>query len=112
MIPQERLWQWQNLTLFLAAFGAACSSDHIDLCGLTEIIPGNYLADRFRTLHDVDEVVKRFIISTVDLLIAENIPSRECAKEALGNELNPRLYSILFRRLNEYVHKQMFSGAY
>ena len=48
-------------------------------------------------------MLQSFIETSVDYLIADSLFSRDCAKEALGQELHPRLYAMLFRRLNLYV---------
>ncbi|TDL29911.1 hypothetical protein BD410DRAFT_780416, partial [Rickenella mellea] len=107
MSPEERLFQWQNLTLFLAAFGAAGASEDLNSHLLTSIIPANHLPDRFRVLQDGDEIIKNFITSAVDFLIADSVHARDCAKEALGAELSPRLYSRLFKRLNDVIEDIM-----
>lgn len=67
---------------------------------ITDVIPTKYLPDRFRTQQDGEFLLQSFIEKTVDYLIADSLFSRDCAKEALGQELHPRLYAMLFRRLN------------
>lgn len=95
------LHQWQNLTLFLAAFGDACLSQDLDSSALTSIIPASCLPDRFRILQDSEDIMKTYITSSVDFLVADSVNAREVAKEALGSELSSSMYPRLIRRLNE-----------
>lgn len=59
------------------------------------------LPDRFRIPQDGDMMLQDFLTSTVEFLVSEPALARDTAKEALGSELNPRMYSRLFRHLNE-----------
>ena len=94
--------QWQNLTLFLASFGAVSVLEQAQTgITLANRIPIHHLPDRFRVLHDGETYIQNFIQWSVEFLIS-NIPrARDTVKEALGSELNPRLYPRLFRSLNE-----------
>ena len=94
------MYQWQNLTLFLAAFGTSATLEHSSEKSLLDIIPAKYLPDRFRAEQDGEGMIQTFIVNSVDFLIAESPHAREIVKEALGSELNPGLYSTLFRHLH------------
>jgi hypothetical protein len=97
------MYQWQNLTLFLAAFGASAVLDQTSNNNLTSIIPAKYLPDRFRAAQDGEVMIQNFIIASVDFLIADSPHARDLVKEALGSELSPSLYSRLFKQLHAYV---------
>lgn len=94
------MYQWQNLTLFLAAFGASATLDQYSNKDLLSIIPAKYLPDRFRAPQDGEEMVQNLIVASVDFLIADSPHAREIVKEALGSELSPKLYSFLFKQLH------------
>jgi hypothetical protein len=96
--------QWRNLTLFLAAFGGACIHDGQELGSLTSLVPTQYLPDEMRVPRDSKALVGTFVTDLTDLLIADSMQVREVAREALGSELSPRVYSRLVRHLDEYVH--------
>ena len=94
--------QWQNLTLFLASFGAVSVLDQVNTgATLANVIPIKYLPDRFRILQDGEAMIHNFIVSSVEFLISRNPRARDTVKEALGSELTPRLYPRLFKQLNE-----------
>jgi neurofibromin 1 len=95
--------QWKNLTLFLAAFSGVCVQENHDPSALTSILPTQYLPDEMRVLQNPVTMVSTFITDLTDLLIAESAQVREVARDALGTELNPRLYGRLFRHLEELV---------
>jgi hypothetical protein len=111
-LAQEKHHQWRNLTLFLAAFGGACVHDDQDILPLTAVIPTQYLPDEMRVTQesiarvtlDSGALVESFVTDLTDLLVVDSMQVREVAREALGSELNPRLYSRLVRHLDEFVH--------
>jgi len=98
---QEQQHQWQNLTLFLAATGNACSVDQHDPAALHTVIRPELLPDSMRVLKDPRELVSNFVTYLIDLLISDSVMARETAKEALGSELSHRLYSLLVGHLDE-----------
>jgi hypothetical protein len=61
-----------------------------------------------RVPQDSKALVGTFVTDLTDLLIADSMPVREVAREALGSELSPRLYSRLVKHLDEYVHSSTF----
>ncbi|KAF8872759.1 hypothetical protein BD779DRAFT_1679537 [Infundibulicybe gibba] len=100
-LEQDQIYQWQNLTLFLAALGGACVQDGQDLTPLTEVIPENYIPDKMRVLQDPTPLVGNFIFDLTNFLMAPETQYRDTAREALGAELSPRLYSKLLKHLDE-----------
>lgn len=101
--PQEIQFQWRVLTLFLAAFASACAPTNFDPSGLTAIIAPQFLPDEMRVLKDPSDLAETFIISLIDLIVADSVHARDVARDALGSELSPRVYPILFRHFSEYV---------
>ena len=59
------------------------------------------LPDRFRIPQDGEMMMQDFLTSTVECLVSEYAIARDTAKEALGSELNPRMYGRLFKHLSE-----------
>lgn len=98
---QEHLFQWQNLTLFLAALGGACVQENVDLTSLANVIPPHAIPDNMRVIQNPIPLVTTFITSLTNLLIAQDTRVRDTAREALGAELSPRLYSKLLKHLDE-----------
>lgn len=70
---------------------------------LTTTLPISEIPDRFRIPQDSVRMLQEFMAATVEFLISELPVARDAAKEALGSELNPRLYARLFKQLNEYA---------
>ncbi|KAH8118768.1 hypothetical protein DFH11DRAFT_1839273 [Phellopilus nigrolimitatus] len=101
--PEERFYQWQNLTWFLASFGAVSITEEPGNNSLVNSMPAQFVPDRFRAPQDGRLMLNDFMSSTVESLLAELAIARDTAKEALGSELNPRLYDRLFKQLNEVV---------
>lgn len=101
---QDKFIQWKNLTLFLAAFGGVTVQEKHDPGALTAVIPPEFLLDDMRSLRDPADLVALFIEFLTNALIDDVVRVREVAREALGSELSPRLFSKLFRHLDEWVH--------
>lgn len=100
-VLQEKRFQWQNLTLFLAAFGGACVQEEQDTESLTSIIPPQFLPDEMRVPKSPSALIGIFVANLSDLLVTEDVQLRDAAKDALGTELSPRLYSRLLKHLDE-----------
>ncbi|KAH9948737.1 hypothetical protein B0H21DRAFT_787622 [Amylocystis lapponica] len=100
---EERQAQWENLTLFMAAFGAAVARDIVDPSALTQTITPYYLPDQMRVLRDTSDLVHKFLTELISLLVSESVKAREVAKEALGSEMSPRLYSRIFKELDSVI---------
>lgn len=104
-LPSEDLHhQWRNLTLFLAAFGAACvPSQPYGQDDLNEWIPPELLPDALRTIEDCDYLVESYLSTLITLLTSDIVAVRDVARDALGSELSPRLYPRLYRELDRVV---------
>ncbi|KAI0355329.1 hypothetical protein OH77DRAFT_1424817 [Trametes cingulata] len=101
---EDRQAQWQNLTLFLSAFGAACTREQHDESALTKIIPPTIIPDGCRVLRDPSELLSNFLTETVNLLVSDAPQVRDIAREALSNEASPRLYGRIVKQLDDVIH--------
>ncbi|KAH9854976.1 hypothetical protein C2E23DRAFT_883516 [Lenzites betulinus] len=104
LTPDDRQAQWQNLTLFLSAFGATCMREHHDPSALTQILPPNIIPDCCRVLRDPSELLSKFLLETVNFLVSDAPQVRDIAREALSNEASPRLYDKIIRQLDSVIH--------
>ncbi|KAH8096624.1 hypothetical protein BXZ70DRAFT_945419 [Cristinia sonorae] len=102
---EERQSQWQNLTLFMAAFGSVGAKEGHDSSSLTTLIPATFLPDQMRVLRDPQDLLTIFLTEIVNLLVSDSIPAREVAREALGAELSPRLYTRILKELDQVLHQ-------
>jgi hypothetical protein len=100
---QDKYHQWKNLTLFLAAFGGACLIEDGSVPTLVHSIPPEFLPDDIRALQNPTNLVLTFIKDLTNLLVAEYVEVREVARDALGTEMSPKLYSRLLRHLTFVV---------
>ncbi|RDB19915.1 Neurofibromin [Hypsizygus marmoreus] len=100
---QEQRFQWQNLTLFLAALGGACVQEHQDLTSLSAVIPLHSLPDEIRVMQNPSALVGTFITDLTNLLVVHDTQIRDVARDALGAELSPRLYAKLLKHLDETI---------
>lgn len=87
--------------MFLAALGGACVQEDQDLTALATLIPNQYLPDIMRVVKNPVPMVSTFINELADFLVAPDMQIREVARDALGAELSPRLYSKLLKLLDE-----------
>ncbi|KAH9939229.1 uncharacterized protein BXZ73DRAFT_88953 [Epithele typhae] len=100
---EDRQAQWQNLTLFLAAFGAACTRDNHDPAALTKIIPATIIPDNCRVLRNPQDILNNFLSETVNLLVSDLPQVRDIAREALSNEASFRLYGRIVKQLDDVI---------
>ncbi|GLB34218.1 putative GTPase-activator protein for Ras-like GTPases [Lyophyllum shimeji] len=100
---QEQRFQWQNLTLFLAALGGACVQENQDLTSLIDVIPAHALPDEMRVIQNPVPLVGTFISDLTSLLVVPDTQIRDVARDALGSELSPKLYSKLLKHLDEKI---------
>ncbi|KAH8826519.1 hypothetical protein DL96DRAFT_1529897 [Flagelloscypha sp. PMI_526] len=107
---QELRFQWQHLTLFLAALcgplvDVESGQDSVQKLSqeLAQIVPKQELPDHLRVLVDPSTLVHRFIADLTDLLLAEDVQLREIARDAMGGELSPRWYGRLLEYLGQVV---------
>lgn len=84
----------------MAAFGPSEKDKH-DSAALTSMIPSHYLPDQLRVLRNPADLLAIFITETIDLLVSDSGQAREVAREALGNELSPRLYARIVKELDK-----------
>jgi len=90
--------------LFLAAFGGVTVQERHEPAALAAAIPPEFLLDEMRVLRDPADLVTIFVEFLTGALIDDVVRVREVAREALGLELSPRLFSKLFKHLDEWVH--------
>ena len=100
MSPEEKFYQWQNLTLFMASYGAVSVSEDLRQA-LQDRVPISELPDRLRVAHDGNFMLTDFLTTTVDTLLFDIPMARDTAKEALVTELHPKLFARLFKLLHE-----------
>ncbi|PPR04649.1 hypothetical protein CVT24_011867 [Panaeolus cyanescens] len=100
---QEIRFQWQNLTMFLAALSGSCMQDNPDLTALSRIVPAKLLPDQMRVVQNPVPLIETFIGDLINLLTVPDIQTRDLVRDALGSELSPKLYSRLIRNLEETV---------
>ncbi|KAI0329579.1 hypothetical protein GY45DRAFT_1324865 [Cubamyces sp. BRFM 1775] len=100
---EDRQAQWQNLTLFLSAFGAACTREPHDPSALTKIIPPMIIPDGCRVLRDPSELLTNFLTDIVNMLVHDSLQVRDIAREALSNEASPRLYGRIIKQLDDVI---------
>jgi neurofibromin 1 len=99
---QDKHFQWQNLALFLAALGGVCiQEDQEDLNNLTSVIPAQYLPDEMRVLQNPVVLMQHFVTDLTNFVVAEDRQVREIARDALGAELSPGIYSPLIKHWDE-----------
>lgn len=107
--------EWQTLTLFLSAISGG---NFLDKQGMTQkstsyasmlsFIPPELLPERLRLSIDFEDLTRRYVNIMVDLLYHESLVVRETAKEALGAESQPKMYSMVLLQLDRSV---MFTCA-
>ena len=94
---QDR-FQWQNLTLFLAALAGSCiQAKNLDVLGT--VIAHKFLPDRMRIIQNPLPLVEDFVNFLMTLLVSGDTQTRDIVREALGSELSPRLYGKLIKHL-------------
>ena len=84
----------------MASFGAVSVMEDLT-SELVKLFPTHELPDRVRIPQEGNLMIQEFIQSTVESLVWDVPLARDTAKEALGSELNPRLFNRLFKQLYE-----------
>jgi len=101
---KDRQAEWQNITLFLASFGGCCLTEDNRVAPLSSILNLEDLPSRFHHSPRLPiPAIKQFIGQAVDLLVADSVVARETVKDAIGNELNPALFPMLFAQIDLLV---------
>lgn len=95
---QDVRFQWQNLTLFLAALCGSCIPA-TDVTAVATLIAHKFLPDRIRIIQNPLILVDDFINTLMSLLVTGDTQTRDVVREALGFELSPRLYGTLIKNL-------------
>ncbi|RIB13611.1 hypothetical protein C2G38_1974674 [Gigaspora rosea] len=90
-ISESQMTEWHNYTGFLAALGGCCVFDKPVNGSTNGPQESNYV------------MVEKYVHDMVDLLVCDSVYVRESVKEILGSELSPRLYVILFKRIESIV---------
>ncbi|KAK0207040.1 hypothetical protein DFS33DRAFT_1318594 [Desarmillaria ectypa] len=101
---------WNNLTLFLAALGGACVEEAADADLLSKVIPHQSLPDQFRRVQDASGLVHTFVSDLTMMLLDDDVEIRNTARDALGTELSPRLYTKLLKFLEDIIRDIMNSS--
>ncbi|CAA7259350.1 unnamed protein product [Cyclocybe aegerita] len=101
---QEIRFQWQNLTLYLAALGGSCLRENQDLGALGKVIPPKFLPDKIRVVQNPIPLVEDFVADLISLLVKGDMQIRDIVRDALGTELSPRLYGKVIRNLEDTLH--------
>ena len=87
--------------LYLAALGGSCILDGAPTPHqMSRWCQPELLPSELKTPIPSEDLVKKFIVTAVDMLINEDTLTRMTAKDALGLELHPKLYPLLLARLD------------
>ncbi|KAG9100039.1 Ras GTPase activating protein ira2, partial [Ceratobasidium sp. 370] len=100
---QDGLMEWQNLTMFLATWGGCCVCNESRYPAFRDLVQLDDIPKRMLWPTSANKKVEEFIVRMVDMLGSTHLFCRETVKEALGQELHPRLYSMLLNRFSELV---------
>ena len=93
--------EWQNLTMFLATWGGSCVCNESRYPAFRDLVQLDDIPKRMLWPVSASKKVEEFIARMVDLLGSTHLFCRETVKDALGQELHPRLYSMLLQRFSE-----------
>ncbi|KAF5369620.1 hypothetical protein D9757_010458 [Collybiopsis confluens] len=94
---QEKVYQWQNLALFLAVTASTSGSDVHDTTLLSSVIPPRMLPDSIRTMQSPAPLISTFVNDLTALLIFEDVQIRDAAREALGVDLHVKLHPKILK---------------
>ncbi|KAJ1309139.1 hypothetical protein OPQ81_004812 [Rhizoctonia solani] len=95
---QDGLMEWQNLTMFLATWGGSCVCNETRYPAFRDLAQSDDIPKRMLWPPSASKKVEEFIVKMVELLRSTHLFCRETVKDALGQELHPRLYSLLMNR--------------
>lgn len=68
---------------------------------LIQIIPYKYLPDELMGMEDIYTYLGPFLSDLNRILTVPDVATRDIARDALGGELHPRLYSRVLKTLDE-----------
>ncbi|CAE6527674.1 unnamed protein product, partial [Rhizoctonia solani] len=97
-LTDDGLMEWQNLTMFLATWGGSCVCNETRYPAFRDLVQSEDIPKRMLWPPSASKKVEEFIVRMVDLLKSTHLFCRETVKDALGQELHPRLYSSLMSR--------------
>jgi hypothetical protein len=84
--------------------GGCCASETFEGPTIDKLVDTRDLPARIKhTTRTPQAIIKQFISQAVDMLVADSVVTRDVIKEALGSELHPLLYPLLFAQLNTFV---------
>lgn len=86
--------------------GGSCLRDLSAIINLTDFIPATYIPDGIRVPQNPVGLVQGFVRDLSRYLLHDDILIRDTARDALGTELDPKLYGRLIRHLEEQVDRQ------
>ena len=61
-----------------------------------------FLPDEMRILRNPADLLQKFLGELIDFLVSDSIQTRDTARDALGSEASPRLFTKIFRELDRY----------
>ncbi|KAG8749958.1 Ras GTPase activating protein ira2, partial [Ceratobasidium sp. 428] len=102
-LTDDGLMEWQNLTMFLATWGGCCVCNESRYPAFRDLVQLDDIPKRMLWPSSANKKVEEFIVRMVDMLGSTHLFCRETVKDALGQELHPRLYSMLLNRFSELV---------
>ncbi|KAG9091505.1 Ras GTPase activating protein ira2, partial [Ceratobasidium sp. UAMH 11750] len=102
-LTDDGLMEWQNLTMFLATWGGCCVCNESRYPAFRDLVQLDDIPKRMLWPSSANKKVEEFIVRMVDMLGSTHLFCRETVKDALGQELHPRLYSMLLGRFSELV---------
>ena len=104
---QDDSREWVNLTLFLASFAGCSAFVNIPENGSPALnaFVTRSLPVRLQSLlrNYSDDATQHYLRRMMDFLTADSVQLRELAKEALGNELSPRMFPHVLSLLDLWV---------
>ncbi|KEP55513.1 RasGAP domain protein [Rhizoctonia solani 123E] len=107
-LTDDGLMEWQNLTMFLATWGGSCVCNETRYPAFRDLVQSEDIPQRMLWPPSASKKVEEFIVRMVDLLRSTHLFCRETVKDALGQELHPRLYSLLMNRFLTSAKDKLF----
>lgn len=97
-VDDKMLFEWRNLSGFLASLGGICIADQAII--LEEPALGTLRwIDRLSPKHSEEPLLTRFLRLSIQLLACANVRVRETMRDILSSEVSAVLYQPLFRIL-------------
>ncbi|CAO3639828.1 unnamed protein product [Cunninghamella echinulata] len=117
-LDEEKPIEWQNCTGFLVSLGVCCLADdpmtktensdrYSDSMNNHQFVNGTR---RMSSPSEPSLMVDKFMAEMITLLVSDHAFIRESVTDALGNDLSPTLYALLFRHMTSITDK-LFNAA-